>query len=102
MLQEINVSAAISPPCYHEFGICPFCCFSDDLIALQGTKVLEDREVRKPFITVANDAPQRLTFQRVIKYTGTRRSPEWMDLEQGSAFAFNRFVKGTHGKNRQI
>jgi hypothetical protein len=72
-----------------------------DLIALQGTKVLEDREVRESFIFVTKDASKRQIIQPVIKYTGTRRAPEWMDLEKGS-FVFNEFVRGTQGKGRQV
>src|SRR5258706_68368 len=42
------------------------------LAPLQGTKVLEDQEVRYSFCYVTEGAPQQQAFQSVLKYTGTR------------------------------
>jgi hypothetical protein len=69
-----------------------------NLIALQGERVLEDREVRQPFVYVTEGAPQRQAVQSVIKYTGTLSIPEWMDIEQGSVFDFSSFARGTQVK----
>ena len=70
----------------------------ETLIALQGTKVLEDREVRYNFCYVTEGAPQQEGFQSVLKYTGTRNNPQWMDVEPGKVPDFKWFAKGTQAK----
>ena len=49
----------------------------------QGTKVLEDREVRHSFCYVTEGTPRQQASQQVSKYTGASSSPEWMDVEPG-------------------
>lgn len=87
MLLGINVSPTISRQCCHGFVIrSRLSAILGNLFTLQGTKVLEDREVRAPFCCVAEGAPPRQGFNSVVKYTGSRTSPEWMDLERGNVF----------------
>jgi len=53
-----------------------------NFIALQGTKVLEDREVRLAHCTVTGkDAPPKHPFSAITKYTGALAAPEWKDVE---------------------
>ena len=85
----------ISKPCYHGFAIhLLLSILLNNLIALQGTRVLEDREIRQPLIYVTRGAPQRQVVSPVIKYTGTLRAPQWMDIEQGSVLSFQHLCEG--------
>ena len=59
-----------------------------NLIAPQGTKVLEDREIRHHFSWVSEDTPPQRVFSTVAKYTGILVTPEWEDTEKGRAFNF--------------
>ena len=80
-----NVSLDTSRPCYHGFVVYPILLILlDNLIALQGVKVLEDREVRSSYCYVTEGVPKGQASQTVLKYTGPHGAPEWMDLEQGS------------------
>ena len=65
----------------------------DDFISLQGTRVLEDREVRSSYCYITEGAPRLQASQSVIKYTGTDNAPEWMDSEQGQCIRFNTFAR---------
>jgi hypothetical protein len=95
------VSLPISKLCSPGFAIYHlFLVLLDNSIALQGDRVLEDREVRQPFVYVTEGAPQRRAAQSIIKYTGKLRTPEWMDIEQGSVPVFNDFTKGTQVKKK--
>ena len=59
-----------------------------DLIALQGAKVQEDREIRHNFyLTASGDPPQRVS-QKITKYTGALAAPKWEDVEPGRVFSF--------------
>ena len=62
--------------------------FGLNSIALQGTKVLEDREIRLDFIRCAEGAPPQHACPRIIKYTGALAEPEWYDVEPGRVFTF--------------
>ena len=57
-------------------------------VALQGTKVLEDREIRLDFSCCTEGAPPQHACQRIIKYTGALAEPEWYDVEPGRVFTF--------------
>ena len=59
-----------------------------DPIVLQGTKVLEDREVRHWFRVSTKGAPPQDASTEIIKYTGALASPEWEDIEPGRVFNF--------------
>ena len=75
--------------CYVDSGsscITSIWLFGLDLIPLQGTKILEDREVRHSFCVSAKGAPPQHGTARIIKYTGALASPEWKDVEPGSVF----------------
>jgi hypothetical protein len=101
MPQGINISLNISKPCYHGFAIHPLLSvLLNNLIALQGTRVLEDREIRRPLIYVTGGAPQRQVVSSVIKYTGTLSIPQWMDIEQGSVLGFQHLCEG-HSRQEQ-
>jgi hypothetical protein len=90
------MSLTISKPCCHGFVVHPLLLvLLDNLIPSQGTKVLEDRELRSSFRYVTYDVPQRRAYRPVFRYTGTRSAPEWMDTERGSVFSFDDFVRGT-------
>jgi len=55
-----------------------------DVITIQGTKVLESREIRTMLQAVREGAPARDVLARVIKYDGNRQRPQWRDMEQGT------------------
>ena len=63
-------------------------CFGLDLIALQGTKVLEDREIRHSFCITARGEPPQHASPRISKYTGDLTAPKWEDVEPGRVFIF--------------
>jgi len=72
----------------------PLLIFLENLTTLQGTKILEDQEVRYSFCYVTEGAPQQQAFQSVLQYIGTRRAPRWMDIEPGSVSSSNKVAKG--------
>lgn len=99
ILREIDASLVTLQPCYCGFVIrSRLLNFLDDYIALQGTKVLEDREVRASFRRVAEDSPERQLYTSIVKYSGTRTAPEWMDIEPGIMFVFNYITMSTQVK----
>ena len=59
-----------------------------NFIALQGTKVLEDREIRHSFFLSSEDGPPQHASPGIDKYTGALDAPEWKDVEQGKVFGF--------------
>ena len=68
-------------------------------VALQGTKVLEDREIRHGFGWVSEDAPPRYLSPKVVKYTGALAAPEWTDIKQGRLFSCSCYlVKGAQSE----
>ena len=92
--QGISVSLTISGPCYRGFVIHLALILSDkSLLPSQGTRVLEDQEIRLRFCRVTADAPEQQVSSSILKYTGTGRAPEWEDIEQGSVFSFNDFAE---------
>lgn len=102
MLQGINVSLNISRQSSRGFVIHPLLLILlDNLIASQGTKVLEDREERSSFFCVTDGAPQRQVVVPVIKYTGALSSPKWADIERGSVFISNN-LQGTLRPSRKV
>ena len=54
--------------------------------ALQGTEIVEDREIRYGSYLSSESVPPRHASSRIVKYTGTLRAPEWEDVETGSVF----------------
>jgi len=52
-------------------------------VALQGTKVLEDREIRFVRTKVTEGAPPQYALPDIVKYTGTSTAPEWLNAEPG-------------------
>ena len=54
---------------------------------LQGTKVLEDREIRLPLFYAPECASPQKASLRIVKYTGSLVSPEWVDVEEGAVLA---------------
>ena len=68
-------------------------------VALQGTKILEDREVRHNFASTSEDTPPQYVSPEVVKYTGALIAPEWQDVEEGRALIFPWcFVKSSEGQ----
>ena len=55
---------------------------------MQGTKVLEDREIRHNFSRSSEDAPPKHASPGITKYTGAFENPEWKDVEPGRVFTF--------------
>jgi len=53
-----------------------------DAVGFQGTKVLEDREIRTTMYVVREGAPARDILARIVKYDGNLKEPRWTDLEQ--------------------
>ena len=51
---------------------------------LQGTKVLEDREIRHHLCFISEGASPQKASPRIVKYTGSLVSPEWEDIENGA------------------
>ena len=62
--------------------------FGLDLIVLQGTKVLEDHEIRHTLCVTAQGSPPQRASPKIIKYTGNLTFPEWVDAEPGRVFSF--------------
>ena len=54
----------------------------------QGTKVLEDREIRHDFCELSEGAPPQAVSPRISKYIGSLVSPEWIDVEEGTVLPF--------------
>jgi len=102
-LWGINVFLTTLRPCCREFVMCNlYFAFELNPVGLQGTKVLEDREIRFRLCWMSEDVPPRHISQRIVKYTGTSTSPEWEDAEPGRVFSFPRyFVKALKAK-RQV
>jgi len=66
---------------------------------LQGTKVLEDREIRFHCCSVSEDVPPQHISPKIVKYTGTLVAPEWRDIEPGRVFSFSRHsMKSTQSR----
>ena len=63
--------------------------FKSNSFAPQGTKVLEDREIRHSFYWTSEDAPPQHASPGVVKYTGTLTAPEWEDIEPGIVSIFH-------------
>ena len=55
-----------------------------DFTALQGNRILKDREIRRRFSAPAEGAPPQSCAAEIVKYTGTLATPEWVDVEPGS------------------
>ena len=55
---------------------------------MQGTKVLEDREIRHSFCSVSEGTPPQQVLHTIAKYTGSLVAPEWEDVEKGRLFDF--------------
>ena len=63
-----------------------------NFVALQGTQVLEDREIRLNFCSVAEGSPPQWASSPITKYTGALTAPEWEDVEPGRVFNFPRYL----------
>ena len=61
-------------------------------VALQGTKVLEDREIRHGFCCTSKGAPRKYVSTEIVKYTGALAAPEWGDIEEGRPFGFSCYL----------
>ena len=55
-------------------------------VALQGTKVLEDQEIRLSRAIATEGAPATRSSSKITKYTGESTAPEWKDVEPGRAW----------------
>ena len=60
--------------------------FELNSLILQGTKVLEDREIRHSFHCTWEDTPPQHISVRIAKYTGALAAPQWEDVEEGRVF----------------
>ena len=99
MLQGIDVSMAVSKTCYRGFVIYRVSLILlDNPVVFQGTRVLEDREVRFSLCYTTEGTPQQHAASPVLKYTGMSRIPEWTDINEGSVFSFYNIVRGTQVK----
>ena len=76
----------------------PFIILLDNPVVFQGTKVLEDREVKFSLCYLTEGTPQQHAASSVLKYTGMSRIPEWTDVNEGSVFNFYNIVRGTQAK----
>ena len=59
---------------------------------MQGTKVLEDREIRSDFGITSKDTPSQRAFSSITKYTGALAAPKWTDVEPGRVFSFSWYL----------
>ena len=101
MLQGIKKSLAVLKPCYRGSVTHPLLLILlDNFIVLQGTKVLEDREIRRSFCYVTEGTPRQYAPQSIIKYTGTRSVPQWMDIERGDVLSFSNNLRGVFKSSR--
>ena len=72
-------------------------CLGLDLISLQGTKVIEDHEIRHSFHVTAEGSPPLSGYADISKYTGDLSAPEWEDVEPGRVSGFPwHLVKSAH------
>ena len=87
MLWGRSTFPTILRPCCHGYvnHIIDFACRIDFLCS-QGTKVLEDREIRLDLFLTSEDAPPQSTSDEIVKYTGTLVSPKWKDVTKGAVF----------------
>lgn len=53
-------------------------------VAIQGTKVLENREIRTTMYVVREGAPAKDVLARIVKYDGNLKEPRWIDIEQSA------------------
>ena len=53
---------------------------------IQGTKVLEDREIRMRMDVIGEGAPRSDVMVAVIKYDGDQKEPQWIDFQRGTVF----------------
>jgi len=68
-------------------------------IALQGTKISEDREILQGCHATSEGAPSQRGSARIIKYIGPLAIPEWKDVEPGRVFSFPWYpVKNTQSQ----
>ena len=65
--------------------------FGLNFIALQGTKVLENREIRSTF-HVTEDVPPQHALPGIAKYTGNLTEPGWKDVDPGRVFSFPSYL----------
>ena len=68
----------------------------------QGTKILEDREIRHGFCWTSEDTPPQEASPRIVKYTGSLVSPEWEDVEKGTAFPSRDFEISAQGRKEKF
>jgi hypothetical protein len=54
----------------------------------QGTKVLENREIRTTINVIREGAPATDIYAGIVKYDGKIKAPEWMDVERGRTLNF--------------
>jgi hypothetical protein len=50
-------------------------------VGIQGTKVLENREITRSMASVREGAPAGKILVEIIKYDGDQKEPAWMDTE---------------------
>lgn len=87
--------AQIRSRCFHDYALqglvssrSKLTLLTDGAIKIQGTKVLETREIRKTVRVTREGAPQNSAYARIIKYDGREKNPQWMDVERGTIFDF--------------
>jgi len=59
---------------------------------LQGTNIVEDREIRQRYCSVTEGVPRQHDTARITKYTGALASPEWEDSEPGRVFGLSWYL----------
>lgn len=55
---------------------------STDVMAIQGTKVMENREIRTRIHVVREGAPAGDVLAQIVRYDGKKSEPRWMDIER--------------------
>jgi len=74
-----------------------------NFIVPQGTKVLEDREIRRSFYETTEGAPAQHVLPKILKYTGTPAALKWKDEEQGRTLNFPwYFVKSAQSQTEKF
>ncbi|KAF9650935.1 hypothetical protein BDM02DRAFT_1001660 [Thelephora ganbajun] len=93
----ISRSPTVSRPRYCGFVVNPhLSILLDNSIASQGTKVLEDHEVRPRFQYATEDAPQRQAFRSVVRFTGAHSVPQWVDIERDKLETLQYICRSLH------
>jgi len=69
----------------------------------QGTKILDNREIRRRYSVSTKDTPPQHCSSYIVKYTGALTSPEWKDVDLCRVFSLSLyFTQSQKDKFRKL